>query len=51
MAILQILQYPDERLHTVAVPVHAVTAATCKLVSDMAETMYSAPGWVWPRLR
>ncbi|MEO6423481.1 MAG: peptide deformylase [Candidatus Nitrotoga sp.] len=44
MAILQILQYPDERLHTVAVPVHEFTAATRKLVSDMAETMYSAPG-------
>ena len=44
MAILQILQYPDERLHTVAVPVHVVTAATRKLVSDMTETMYAAPG-------
>jgi peptide deformylase len=44
MAILQILQYPDERLHTVAVPVHTVTAATRKLVSDMTETMYAAPG-------
>ena len=44
MAILQILQYPDERLHTVAVPVQVVTAATRKLASDMAETMYSAPG-------
>ncbi len=44
MAILQILQYPDERLHFVAVPVHEVTATTRKLVSDMAETMYSAPG-------
>ncbi len=44
MAILHILQYPDERLHTVAVPVHVVTAATRKLISDMAETMYSAPG-------
>ena len=44
MAILQILQYPDERLHTVAVPVHAVTAATRKLVADMTETMYAAPG-------
>ena len=44
MAILQILQYPDERLHSVAVPVHEVTATTRKLVSDMAETMYSAPG-------
>jgi len=44
MAILQILQYPDERLHTVAVPVHVVTTATRELISDMAETMYSAPG-------
>lgn len=44
MAILQILQYPDERLHSVAEPVHVVTATTRKLVSDMAETMYSAPG-------
>lgn len=44
MAILQILQYPDERLHSVAAPVHEVTATTRKLVSDMAETMYSAPG-------
>jgi peptide deformylase len=44
MAILQILQYPDARLHTVAVPVPVVTAATRNLISDMAETMYSAPG-------
>ena len=44
MAILPILQYPDERLHTVAVPVHHVTDAIRKLVSDMAETMYAAPG-------
>lgn len=44
MAILQILQYPDERLHTIAVPVPVVTVAIHKLVSDMAETMYAAPG-------
>ena len=44
MAILKILQYPDERLHTVAVSVPVVTAATRKLASDMAETMYAAPG-------
>ncbi|CAH1905228.1 peptide deformylase [Candidatus Nitrotoga sp. HW29] len=44
MAILQILQYPDERLHTIAVPVPVVTAAIHKLASDMAETMYAAPG-------
>jgi len=44
MAILKILQYPDERLHTIAKPVSEVTAATRKLISDMAETMYAAPG-------
>lgn len=44
MAILKILQYPDERLHTIAKPVPAVTAATRKLTRDMAETMYAAPG-------
>lgn len=44
MAILQILQYPDERLHTVAEPVAKVTDKTRKLISDMAETMYAAPG-------
>ncbi len=44
MAILKILQYPDERLHTIAKPVQAVTAATRKLIRDMAETMYAALG-------
>lgn len=44
MAILKILQYPDERLHKVAAKVPAVTDATRKLVRDMAETMYAAPG-------
>ena len=44
MAILKILQYPDERLHKVARPVENVDETTRKLVSDMAETMYSAPG-------
>ena len=44
MAILKILQYPDERLHTVAKPVSTVTEATRKLIQDMAETMYAAPG-------
>ena len=44
MAILKILQYPDARLHTVAKPVSAVTATTRKLISNMAETMYAAPG-------
>jgi peptide deformylase len=44
MAILKILQYPDERLHKIARKVPAVTDATRKLVRDMAETMYAAPG-------
>lgn len=44
MAILKILHYPDERLHRVAKPVAAVNGAIRKLVEDMAETMYAAPG-------
>ena len=44
MAILKILQYPDERLHEVAKPVERVNETTRKLVQDMAETMYAAPG-------
>lgn len=44
MTILKILQYPDERLHTVAVPVRQVTDKIRLLVQDMAETMYAAPG-------
>jgi peptide deformylase len=44
MAILKILQYPDERLHKVANKVEQVNDATRKLVRNMAETMYAAPG-------
>ena len=44
MSLLQILHYPDERLHTVAKPVAAVDDRIRKLVADMAETMYAAPG-------
>lgn len=44
MAILQILQYPDERLHKIAKKVDQVDDATRKLVQDMAQTMYAAPG-------
>jgi peptide deformylase len=44
MAILKILQYPDERLHKVAKSVEHVDESIRKLVRDMAETMYSAPG-------
>jgi len=44
MAILPILQYPDERLHKVAKKVEQFNDGIRKLVRDMAETMYSAPG-------
>jgi len=44
MAILKILQYPDERLHRVAKRVERVGEDTRKLLGDMAETMYAAPG-------
>ena len=44
MARLDILHYPDARLHTVAKPVKAVDERVRQLVDDMAETMYAAPG-------
>ena len=44
MAVLNILEYPDPRLHKVAAPVPAVNSEIRQLVHDMAETMYSAPG-------
>lgn len=44
MALLDILHYPDARLHTVARPVKEIDARIRKLVDDMAETMYAAPG-------
>ena len=44
MALLPILEYPDPRLKKVATPVAAVTPEVRKLVRDMAETMYAAPG-------
>jgi peptide deformylase len=44
MAQLRILEYPDPRLKKVASPVTAFTPEIEKLVRDMAETMYAAPG-------
>ncbi|SFM54982.1 MULTISPECIES: peptide deformylase [Rugamonas] len=44
MSILNILRYPDPRLHKIAKPVAAFDARLEKLVADMAETMYDAPG-------
>jgi peptide deformylase len=44
MALLSILNYPDKRLHKIAKPVAKVDDRIRKLVADMAETMYAAPG-------
>ena len=44
MARLNILRYPDPRLHTVAKPVQQVDARIRQLVDDMLETMYDAEG-------
>ena len=44
MAILEILQYPDDRLNTPAQRVEKIDAATRRLIDDMTETMYAAPG-------
>jgi len=44
MAILNILNYPDERLRIEASPVENVDGRIARLVDDMFETMYAAPG-------
>ena len=44
MAVLSILHYPDQRLHTIAKPVAAVDARIVQIVADMGETMYEAQG-------
>jgi peptide deformylase len=44
MAKLTILEYPDPRLRTRAVPVAAVDDSIRTLIDDMLETMYEAPG-------
>jgi len=44
MTTLTILNYPDPRLHTIAKPVQDVNNTVRKLIADMAETMYAAPG-------
>lgn len=44
MAILNILTYPDPRLHKIAAPVEEINEDIRQLVRDMAETMYDAPG-------
>lgn len=44
MAILKILEYPDERLHKVAASISVITDEIRMLVQDMAETMYAVSG-------
>ena len=44
MAILNILEYPDPRLRTIAKPVAQVDDEIRRLIDDMLETMYDAPG-------
>jgi peptide deformylase len=44
MAQLTILQFPDPRLRTHAKPVSQVDDCIRRLVDDMFETMYAAPG-------
>jgi peptide deformylase len=44
MTVLTVLHYPDPRLQKVAKPVAVVDERVRKIVADMAETMYAAPG-------
>lgn len=44
MAVREILVYPDERLRRVAEPVETFDEDLRRLIDDMAETMYQAPG-------
>lgn len=44
MALLNILHYPNPRLHIKAKPVAEVDDRIRRLVRDMADTMYDAPG-------
>jgi peptide deformylase len=44
MALLQILHYPDPRLRTIAKPVSMFGEDVLRIVADMFETMYAAPG-------
>lgn len=44
MALLEILKYPDPALKKISLPVEKVTGDTLRLMGDMVETMYGAPG-------
>ena len=44
MAILPILETPDPRLRTISTPVETIDADIQRLIDDMFDTMYDAPG-------
>ncbi|MEO7773173.1 MAG: peptide deformylase [Steroidobacteraceae bacterium] len=44
MSRLQVLEFPDPRLRTRATPVCSFDDALSRLIDDMLETMYAAPG-------
>ena len=44
MAIREIIKLPDKRLRLVSEPIKRVDAGIRKLIDDMFETMYAAPG-------
>jgi peptide deformylase len=44
MAVLPIIVAPDPRLKRIAEPVQKVDAEVRRLMDDMLETMYKAPG-------
>lgn len=44
MSLLEILEYPDPKLRTIAKPVKEVSPEIETLIDDMFETMYDAPG-------
>lgn len=44
MAVLQVLQYPDERLRKVAASVQQVDDAIRRIIDDMFDTMYAEEG-------
>jgi peptide deformylase len=44
MPLLEILEFPDPRLRTVAKPVSSIDGSIGELVTNMLETMYAAPG-------
>lgn len=44
MAILKILKYPEPILKKISIPVKNITGETVRLIQDIVETMYAAPG-------